>query len=83
MADGNELRPRREPRIIGGPRNGYFLVEQDRCIRCGDCVKVCKYNDIIIEDNEYRINRDACPQCGVCAEICPNGAVYYLNLPDL
>ncbi len=42
------------------------------CLGFGDCVTVCPFDSIQIDDNGLpRINEETCTGCGICAEECP------------
>ncbi len=65
------------------------LLESDenRCIGCGLCEKICVANciriDTKIDENsrkevlEYSINLGRCIFCGYCAEVCPEMAIVH------
>jgi len=46
----------------------------ERCISCGDCMKVC-LEDAISLENPGRILRNKCKVCGQCAQECPTTAL--------
>ena len=47
-------------------------VEQEDCVACGCCVKVCPVKAIQIDRGLYaQINEDKCVGCGKCAKECP------------
>lgn len=52
--------------ISGGPKQCEFA-----CVGLGDCVNVCKFGAIKIEDNVAVIDENLCTGCGMCAKICP------------
>lgn len=43
------------------------------CIGYGDCVSVCLFNAIKIDDGHPVIDREVCTGCNACVEICPRG----------
>ncbi len=47
---------------------------EERCIRCGECVKACPRAAIAFE-NCARIDRTRCDACGQCATVCRSGAL--------
>ncbi len=51
------------------PQMSYF---QERCVKCGSCVKVCPNNALQL--TEQGINRDEnlCSLCAKCVDACPN-----------
>ncbi|HPI46564.1 MAG TPA: NADH-ubiquinone oxidoreductase-F iron-sulfur binding region domain-containing protein, partial [Tenuifilaceae bacterium] len=61
-------------KAIDGERKKVHHINQDICIKCGDCYSNCRF-DAIIYDNEYKIDYLACEGCGVCEAICPAKAI--------
>lgn len=61
-----------------------FIVENNKCINCGLCVKDCPANIIEIRDEIPVItNEDTCLKCQHCLAICPTGAISILgNAPE-
>lgn len=52
------------------------VLDEDLCIGCGNCVKVCGYNAIEMKENDIaKININNCDGCGLCVQICPNSAL--------
>ncbi len=54
------------------PYNAY--VNEDKCIGCRICEKVCKFNAITVE-KKARIDPNACTMCGMCVAACPADAI--------
>lgn len=51
--------------------------EQDRCVACGVCVKVCPKDAISIYKGCYaKIDEDKCIGCGICEKNCPAGVMH-------
>lgn len=46
----------------------------DRCVRCGECVKVCPENAISVVDGVLLTRRDVCRPCGCCSKVCQSRA---------
>jgi pyruvate formate lyase activating enzyme len=51
-----------------------IALRTDRCIRCGDCITVCKNNAVYSENGFYAIHRELCAKCGECVEVCVSDA---------
>lgn len=43
------------------------------CLGYGDCVKVCPFNAMVVEDRLVRIVPSRCTGCGMCTKVCPRG----------
>jgi iron only hydrogenase large subunit-like protein len=60
-----------------GVDNKYFhsvVLQEDRCIGCTSCLKVCPTEAIRLRDGKARIIGEKCIDCGECIRICPNHA---------
>jgi pyruvate formate lyase activating enzyme len=47
-----------------------LILREDRCIRCGDCVNLCKNGAISQQDGTFITSRELCKQCGDCVQSC-------------
>ena len=47
-----------------------LIVREDRCIRCGDCMSLCKNGAISRQEGEFVTSRELCKQCGDCVDLC-------------
>jgi heterodisulfide reductase subunit A len=58
-------------------------ILQDKCNRCGSCVKRCPYG-AISEDGtgKFTVLGALCQACGTCAGDCPKGAILMPNFTD-
>lgn len=52
-----------------------MIVDNEKCVGCGLCVKDCFANDIKIVDEKAKVRNIACFKCGHCIAVCPKGAV--------
>ncbi len=50
-------------------------IDQEKCIKCGKCADVCRFNAIEIIENKYIVNTLNCEGCGYCFHICPTDAI--------
>lgn len=55
--------PKKTPRIT------------DKCIGCGECVKICPKETIKLEKGKARICYNKCIRCFCCHEVCPEDAI--------
>ena len=47
------------------------IIDEEYCVACGTCVKVCPLQIIHIEQGVFaKINFDKCVVCGKCAKAC-------------
>jgi len=51
------------------------VIDQEKCIRCGNCQSICRFNAIPMINDEYVVNELNCEGCGYCARICPADAI--------
>lgn len=69
----------KQPCVIMNKRNGIkrvrYMVDADRCVRCGACLR---YGCPAIETDAGGASMitGLCTGCGVCADICPAGAIH-------
>ena len=54
---------------------GKPYVNQENCIGCGMCTKVCAHTGITVTDKKASINHENCVGCGRCIGVCPKDAV--------
>ena len=52
--------------------NKKELVEENECINCGACNRICPYNINVKKCYENRLNHKKCIGCGLCNYICPS-----------
>lgn len=54
---------------------GKPYVEQELCIGCGMCTKICAHEAAIVTDKKAIIDHNKCVGCGRCIGVCPRDAV--------
>jgi len=47
------------------------IIDADKCIKCGKCEDVCRYNAI----EDFQVVSVACEGCGACEVVCPENAI--------
>lgn len=57
-------------RLAGGAK-----ACRDGCLGYGNCVRVCKFGAIRIENGIAVIDEEKCAACGMCAKICPKHVI--------
>lgn len=63
----------------------------DKCIRCGKCQEVCKFDAIIGEKQisykccflPFEIRQKRCTKCGECIKVCPANAIVVVNIEQV
>lgn len=72
------------PTLLGGAINRFFepkpLINKNKCIGCGECMRSCPAKTIEFIKNKSgkkiaKINPDNCIKCYCCQELCPINAV--------
>ena len=53
------------------------FINQESCIKCGVCRRVCLYGAVDNRDDIFIINQDRCKACGLCVSMCPVNAINY------
>ena len=50
-------------------------VNQEKCIGCGKCTKICAHGASVVTEGRASISHDKCVGCGRCIGVCPKDAV--------
>ena len=58
---------------------GKPYVEQENCIGCGNCIRICAHGAPSIKGRKASIDQDKCVGCGRCIGVCPKDAVCASN----
>ena len=51
------------------------ILDQDKCIKCGICQKVCRFDAIAFDGEKYFVKEYACEGCNACVLQCPTNAL--------
>lgn len=56
---------------------GKSKINFDKCIGCGKCQEVCRFNAIKkMENNKREVREFSCEGCGACLLVCPVDAIH-------
>lgn len=70
--------------------NKYIVVDHNRCILCGRCIRACDefagihtldfgyrgWRDKVVADLGQPLGESSCISCGACFQVCPTGAIF-------
>ncbi len=82
--------PYRNPELPVDASHERFTLDQNRCILCSRCVRVCAevegahvwdimgrgINSTVISDLHDEWGKSSCTRCGKCVQVCPTGALF-------
>lgn len=54
---------------------GKPYVNQENCIGCKMCTKVCAHQGVTVTDKKASIDHEKCAGCGRCIGVCPKDAI--------
>jgi len=60
----------------------HVLIDEDRCIACANCEKICEYGAIKVEKSVAKADSFLCKGCGTCIAECPAEAIAMENFSD-
>jgi len=62
----------------------YPKINNNSCVKCGECVKICPPKALSIINGQYpTINKSQCIRCWCCMEVCPQNAITKTKRPLL
>ncbi len=63
-------------RLLSYLKNNTLLLNEEKCIGCGECIEVCPHEVFSLEGKKARIaNKGYCMECGACQKNCPVEAI--------
>jgi len=61
--------------------SGYKAVlDQEKCVKCGKCLNVCRFEAVNFADQLYSIVPLNCEGCSYCSHICPKDAIQMIEV---
>ncbi len=51
---------------------GIAVINPEKCIECGQCIELCRFEAI---SESFKVDGIACEGCGVCVDLCPEKAI--------
>ncbi len=68
----------------------FLVIDNNRCIKCGRCVRACEevvgnqtlgfggrgLGNEIVADTDVPLAESSCIECGMCQQVCPTGAIF-------
>ncbi|MCH4887831.1 4Fe-4S dicluster domain-containing protein [Acidaminobacter sp. JC074] len=72
--------PIRASEVIGTrgiwPKRRYDIsFNEDKCISCKKCTKICNFDAFVYEDSQIKFDPDKCFGCTICESNCPTEAI--------
>ena len=56
------------------PGPDIIAFDEEKCVKCGNCVERCIYGANSFEDEKIKIDYEKCHGCGLCVSTCTGGA---------
>lgn len=62
----------------------YAVVDEKRCVACGECAFSCRKSAVSIKAGCFAfVDRDKCVGCGLCSKSCPAGCISLIGREDV
>ena len=69
----------KEKSFLGG---AVASIDYEKCVNCGACDEVCRFDAISFVDDKYLISPFSCDGCDFCRRVCPSEAISLTQSDD-
>ncbi|MBQ7979456.1 MAG: 4Fe-4S binding protein [Candidatus Methanomethylophilaceae archaeon] len=77
VVGGRIIKPGNSEQFNTGDWRTYVpVVDQDKCIDCGQCWIYCPDNSVVFREGHMSgFKLTHCKGCGICSKVCPRDAI--------
>jgi len=69
-------------KIKSNPVSYTVEIDEDACVGCGSCAKVCVAKVIEVKEKATLVHPDFCIGCTQCTAVCPTRAIHGIKRPN-
>lgn len=64
------------------PQTGAIMLNMETCLNCNECVDACRYQVMLLTEDQYPYTCDLCSGNPQCVAACYPGALQFVEVPD-